>query len=70
LSSSENFRPVIKNLKMGGNEDVFQQLKEDLDQAIDQIQSGIQESDHVDAMCDVVELIEGQPEEEVKEKCV
>ncbi len=53
-------------MKMGGNEDAFQQLKEVLDRAIDQILSGIPESDHVDTMCDVVELIEGHTEEEVK----
>jgi hypothetical protein len=63
LSSSEKFRPVIKNLKMGGNEDAFQQLKAALDRAIDQILSGIPESDHVDSMCGVVELIEGHTEE-------
>jgi len=48
---------------MGGNEDVFQQLKSDLDRVIDQILSGIPESDHVDSMCGVVELIEGHTEE-------
>ena len=51
---------------MGGNEDTFQQLKEALDRAIDQILSGIPESDHVDSMCGVIELIEGNIEEEVK----
>jgi hypothetical protein len=51
---------------MDGNEDEFQQLKAVLDRAIDQILSDIPESDHVDAMCDVVELIEGHTEEEVK----
>jgi hypothetical protein len=66
LSSSEKFRPVIKNLKMGGNEDAFQQLKTALDRTIDQILSGILESDHVDTMSGVVELIEGHTEEEVK----
>jgi hypothetical protein len=66
MSSSEKFRPVIKNLKMGGNEDAFQQLKEALDRATNQILSGIPESDHVDTMLGVVELIEGHTEEEVK----
>ncbi len=45
---------------------MFQQLKSDLDRVIDQILSGIPESDHVDSMCGVVELIEGHAEEEVK----
>jgi hypothetical protein len=53
-------------LKVVGNEDVFQQLKVDLDRAIDQILSGIPESDHVDTMCDVVELFEGNTEKEIK----
>ncbi len=66
LSSSEKLSPVIKNLKMGGNEDVFQQLKVTPDRTIDQILSGILGSDHVDVMCGVVELIEGHTEEEVK----
>ncbi len=66
MSSSEKLRPVIKNLKMGGNEDAFQQLKAALDRATDQILSVIPESDHVDTMCDVVELIEVHTEEEVK----
>ena len=39
---------------MGGNEDAFQQLKSALDRAIDQILSGIPESDHVDTMCVVI----------------
>ena len=51
---------------MGGNEDAFQQLKAALDRAIDQILSVIPESDHVDAVRGVVELIEGHTEEEVK----
>ena len=66
LSSSEKFSPVIKNLKMDGKEDEFQQLKAALDRAIDQILSGIPESDHVDSIRGVVELIEGHTEEEVK----
>ena len=66
LSYSEKIRPVIKNLKMVGNEDAFQQLKAALDRATDQILSGIPESDHVDAMRGVVELIEGHTEEQVK----
>ena len=66
MSSSEKFRPVIKNLKMVGNDDAFQQLKAALDRAIDQILSGIPESDHVDSTCCVVELIEGHTEKEVK----
>jgi hypothetical protein len=53
-------------LKMGGNEDAFQQLKAVLNRAKDQILSDIPESDHVDVMCVVVELIEGHTEEEVK----
>ncbi len=51
---------------MSGNEDAFQQFKASLDRAIDQILSGIPESDHVDAMRGVVELIEGHTVEEVK----
>jgi adenosylmethionine-8-amino-7-oxononanoate aminotransferase len=62
----KNTDKVNKNLKMGGNEDAFQQLKAALDRATDQILSGIPESDHVDAMRGVVELIEGHTEEEVK----
>ncbi len=66
MSSSEKLRPVIKNLKMGGNEDTFQKLKAVLYRATDQILSGIPESDHVDSIRGVVELIEGHTEEEVK----
>jgi hypothetical protein len=66
LSSSEKFRPVITNLKMSGNEDAFQRLKSALDRVSDQILSSIPESDHVDAMCGVVELIEGHTEEQMK----
>ncbi len=66
MSSCEKFRPVIKILKMGGNEDAFQQLNAALDRVICQILSVIPESDHVDSMCVVVELIEGHTEEEVK----
>ena len=51
---------------MGGNEDVFQQLKTILDRVTDQILSGIPEIDHLNVMCGVVELIEGHTEEEVK----
>ena len=51
---------------MGGNEETFQELKAALDRATDQILSGIPESDHVDAMSGVVELIEGHTEEQVK----
>ncbi len=42
---------------------MFQQLKAALDRTIDQILSGILESDHVDSMRGVVELIEGHTEE-------
>jgi hypothetical protein len=41
-------------------------LKAALDRTIDQILSGIPESDHVDVIRGVVELIEGHTEEEVK----
>jgi hypothetical protein len=51
---------------MGVNEDVFQQLKADLDRVTDQILSDIPESDHVDTIRGVVESIEGHTEEEVK----
>jgi hypothetical protein len=51
---------------MGGNEDAFRQLKTDLVRTITQILSVIPESDHVDSMSGVVELIEGNTEEEVK----
>jgi len=53
-------------MAMSGNEETFQELKAALDRATDQILSGIPESDHVDAMRGVVELIEGHTEEQVK----